>query len=277
MILIPDKPAYTRFNSCFGKIDVMQAWYKKQEFARHYHDGYGLGVITSGAMEFNYRGESLIASEGLVNSVNPDEVHDGHAFDNTSGWCYSMLYFEEDIFRSVYDGICEKYETPFIISGVITDKHLACSIPFLVNQILGNSGDRLLCESQIVGILSSTIIRHSDKKPQIKRVYKLGGKLDRVKSYIADNLANKLSIKELSDVAGVSPYHFIRSFREDVGIAPYEYVSMQRAKRAKELLVSGVKPVDTAVQCGYADQSHMNRWLKNVYGITPKSLSNIVL
>jgi len=275
-MLAPDKPIYTRYSTHLGDIDVMQARYVKQNFAKHYHEGYGLGVITSGAMEFNYRGEKLIASEGLVNSVNPDEAHDGHSFDS-EGWCYSMLYFEESVFRNLYGDICEKYETPFITEGVFKDKHLATNLSFLVAQLLSKNSDRLLNESQIIGILSSTILKHSDKRPDVRKIYKLGNKLTKVKEHIKNNINQKISIKQLADIAGVSLYHFIRSFTADVGVAPYEYVSMQRARRAKELILAGKKAVDVAIECGYTDQSHMNRWLKKIYGITPRALSNIVL
>jgi len=270
-----DTSVYARVKTSFGEIDVMRAWYVNQHFNRHTHDGYGLGAINGGAMEFNYRGEKLIASRGLVNSVNPDEPHDGHSFDIEQGWHYSMLYFSENVFRNIYADITDRYKTPYIKSGIFKDIYLMQGVSSLVNNILAGNSDKLFIESHLLGVLSTTILHHSDKRPQESKAFKLGSKVKIVKSYISDNITEKISIKELADLVNMSQYHFIRSFRNDVGMTPYEYVSVKRTAKAKELILSGEKPVSAAFECGYTDQSHMNKWLKRLYGITPSNIRRI--
>ena len=267
-----DKPRYIRYSTYLGDVDVMSAWYVKQVFAKHWHEGYGIGTITSGAMKFYYRGENLTAAPGYLNSVNPDEVHDGHSYDN-SGWRYNMFYFKENVFRNIYNDISDSYATPFIAEGVMNDRELAIDIANLTGEMLSCNSDRLYVESALTSILSRTIYRHTDKRPDVKPVYKLGTKLKRVKSYINENLNSGITISKLASVAGVSPFHFIRSFGEDVGLAPYEYVASLRAAKAKDMVLSGVRYADAAAECGYSDQSHMNRWLKRIYGLTPKRMS----
>lgn len=274
-MLAQDKPQYVRCKTFLGDVDVMRAWYVRQDFGRHYHEGFGIGAITAGAMEFYYRGESLIASRGVVNSVNPDEPHDGHSFAD-EGWRYSMLYFAEDVFRNLYGDMTGRYKTPFLTSGVINDIYLARGIAELVETVL-SGGDMLDAESRLTGVLSSAVIRHSDKKPSEIKRYKLGSKLSRVKEYINENLDRPVRINDLAAVAGVSPFHFIRSFRVDTGVAPYEYAAQKRAEKAKNFILKGLKPAEVSAVCGYSDQSHMNRWLKKIFGITPSNMSSIVL
>lgn len=268
-----DKSIYAKLHSDFGDIEILHAEYIRQNFSRHSHDGYGMGVITDGALEFYYRGENLIAGKGYVNTVNPDEIHDGHSYGE-DGWRYSMLYFKEDVFRNIFNGVTDRYDTPYITSGVIKDIHLAHSISRLVTDVI-NGGDRLETDSRLMGLLSAAVIRHSDKRPSDIRTYRLGGKLSKVKEYINDNIEKKMTLNELAELAGLSQYHFARSFKSDCGLAPYEYVSVKRAERAKNMLFSGVKPVDASAECGYTDQSHMNRFLKKYYGITPSDFVNI--
>jgi len=227
-------------------------------------------------MEFSYRGEKLIAHKGCVNSVNPDEPHDGHSFDESCGWCYSMLYFTEDVFRNMYNDMTEKYRTPFLSRGVLNDTQFAEGITSMVSNVLSGKADRLYAESELIKILSTAIKRHTDKRPEGKS-YHMGGKMHRVEEYIRSNLHRHISIAELSELAGMSPYHFIRSFHRDKGLAPYEFVSVKRAERARELILGGEGFADAAVSCGFTDQSHMNRWLKRIIGVTPKNMSSIVL
>lgn len=275
-MLAADKPQYLRISSYLGDIDIMRAWYVKQNFSKHTHEGYGLGAILKGVMQFSYRGESLMAYQGSVNSVNPDEPHDGHSLDSETGWCYSMLYFEEDVFRNIYKDMSDKYRTPFLSSGVLEDEYFAKSITELVSGVMSGRSDKLCIESRIIKVLSTAVKRHTDKRPCVKR-YKMGNRLDKVLNYIDENLGESISISELACIAQMSPYHFIRSFKNDKGLAPYEYVSMKRTARAKELIISGRKAADAAFECGFTDQSHMNRWLKRIHGITSKNMSSIVL
>jgi len=272
-----DRPKYISCKTFLGNIDIMCAWYLKQNFAKHSHEGYGLGAIFSGAMEFNYRGENLVAYRGCVNSVNPDEPHDGHSLDSEDGWCYSMLYFEEDVFRNLYRDMTDKYRTPFLSSGVINDTEFAITISSLVRNVFSGKVDKLYAESEIIKVLSTAVERHSDKKPEKTKMYKLGNKMRRVADYINESIDQKISIIDLANIAGVSPYHFIRSFKNDKGLTPYEYVSVKRTDRAKKMILNGNKFAETAAKCGFTDQSHMNKWLKRVYGVTPKNMSSIVL
>jgi transcriptional regulator GlxA family with amidase domain len=53
------------------------------------------------------------------------------------------------------------------------------------------------------------------------------------------------------------------------GITPYQYLSTIRINKAKELLDSGVLPIDAAFQSGFTDQSHFTRFFKNFIGLTP--------
>lgn len=268
---------YTRYETDFGGIDIMQAGFLTQNFSRHTHDGYGIGTVTSGAMEFSYRGEKLVAHKGVMNSVNPDEPHDGHSYDESTGWCYSMLYFRPEVFENIYADMTDSYKLPYISSGVIDDPRIASAIAHLTDYVAGNGTDRLFAESCLLGILSSVILRHTDKRPQDSGIYRLGTALNRVKRHIEANLAGKLTVGELAGMAGVSRFHFIRSFKADTGLAPYEYASARRVSRAKELILSGTRPADAAQECGYTDQSHMNRWLKKTYGVTSSDLSTIIL
>jgi AraC family transcriptional regulator len=71
----------------------------------------------------------------------------------------------------------------------------------------------------------------------------------------------------------MSPFHFARLFKQSTGNSPYRYVLQARANRAKELLKSGkFSIIEIAHRLGFADQSHLTRQLKDVFGATPKML-----
>ena len=67
--------------------------------------------------------------------------------------------------------------------------------------------------------------------------------LSAVRAFIDRHLAAPLTVRRLSTVAGLSPFHFIRTFRAATGQTPHQYVRNRRIARARELLVTTPLPV----------------------------------
>lgn len=60
-----------------------------------------------------------------------------------------------------------------------------------------------------------------------------------------------------------------RDFRAYTGMTLREYVTLVRVEHAKELLLSGSPVLRTAVECGYANESHFIRIFRRLLGCTP--------
>ncbi|MGE0329364.1 MAG: helix-turn-helix domain-containing protein [Ramlibacter sp.] len=70
---------------------------------------------------------------------------------------------------------------------------------------------------------------------------------------------------------GVSHRRFIADFRHAVGLAPKEYLQVQRLQRALKVMRSdqAAALADVAALAGYADQSHFGREFLAFAGVTP--------
>lgn len=98
-------------------------------------------------------------------------------------------------------------------------------------------------------------------------------RLQWVVDYIADHLASDLSLDELAEVAHMSPSHFKSTFKQSVGLPVHQYVIRRRVEYAADLIARGTHALsDVALQAGFANQSHMARWMKRVTGVTPTLL-----
>ena len=92
----------------------------------------------------------------------------------------------------------------------------------------------------------------------------------RVRDFVAANCSADLRIADLARVAGCSPFHFARSFKQTTGQSPYQYILAYRIARACELLVADHRLVaEIALECGFHDQPHLTRMFKKHLGITP--------
>jgi AraC family transcriptional regulator len=111
---------------------------------------------------------------------------------------------------------------------------------------------------------------HLTTKPEPVRGVLSERALSRVVDCIHAGMDRQLGVAELASAAEQSWSHFPRLFRRSVGISPYQYVIKVRLERALALLRSRTLSVaDIATQTGFADQSHMCRWFRRVYGAAP--------
>jgi AraC family transcriptional regulator len=98
-------------------------------------------------------------------------------------------------------------------------------------------------------------------------------KLVRAVEYIQDQLDTDLTVSGIAQAVGMSSDHFTRQFKKSTGQTPYEYVVEARVRKAKELLTTGKLTIsEAASHVGFADQSHLTRHFKRVFGLPPKRL-----
>jgi AraC family transcriptional regulator len=138
----------------------------------------------------------------------------------------------------------------------------------------GGLGGQLYGES-LANLLLIHLLRHyCASEPKLKQYQ--GGlpkhKLQQAIDYIQANLDQKLSLEAIAQHLNMSVYHFCDLFKQSIGIAPYKYVLQQRVERAKLLLKDEERAiVDIALDCGFANQTHLNKHFRKLTGTTPKA------
>ncbi|MGL5861739.1 MAG: helix-turn-helix domain-containing protein [Phycicoccus sp.] len=100
-----------------------------------------------------------------------------------------------------------------------------------------------------------------------------GSGMDTVLEYIHDNLASPVSLSDLADVAGVDTSRLSRQFKRHTGTSPHQYVVRARVEAARRLIHGTSLPLaDVAVRVGFYDQSHLNRHVRRLLGVTSAEL-----
>jgi AraC family transcriptional regulator len=101
-----------------------------------------------------------------------------------------------------------------------------------------------------------------------------GGMLDKallmqMRDFIMANLDQPIDVATLARMARRSQFHFSRAFAQSVGISPYQYVIHLRLRHAVELVRQGRQGLaEIASSTGFADQSHLSRWIKRAHGVS---------
>ncbi|MCA9891038.1 MAG: helix-turn-helix transcriptional regulator [Anaerolineae bacterium] len=101
--------------------------------------------------------------------------------------------------------------------------------------------------------------------------------MKQIRNYVWEHLTHPLSLEELAQQVGFSPYHFARLFREATGESPHQFVIRQRVEYAENLLrTSKLALAEVAIASGFADQSHLTQVFKRHTGLTPKAFRRII-
>jgi AraC-like DNA-binding protein len=89
-------------------------------------------------------------------------------------------------------------------------------------------------------------------------------------SFMRENLGRNLRRSEVARHAGVSPGHLAHVMTERLGRSFTDMLAKMRVDRAKELLRSGNLSLSAiAVDCGFYDQSHLNKIFRKLTGKSP--------
>ncbi|HVQ15343.1 MAG TPA: AraC family transcriptional regulator [Vicinamibacterales bacterium] len=81
-----------------------------------------------------------------------------------------------------------------------------------------------------------------------------------------------LTLDMLAREAGLSRYHFLRTFEQLTGITPHQYVRRARLREAAmRLIAESGSVLAIALDCGFGDVSTFNRAFRTEFGMSPRA------
>lgn len=80
---------------------------------------------------------------------------------------------------------------------------------------------------------------------------------------------SKLGIEEMAQNAFISKYHFIRSFKAEVGLTPHQFQLQNRIRKAQRLMHKTETITEAALTTGFCDQSHFIKQFEKQVGLPP--------
>ncbi len=99
--------------------------------------------------------------------------------------------------------------------------------------------------------------------------------MQKIKDFILENFTRKVSLKEISYMAGFSAPYFSTIFREEMGENLSKYINRLRVEKAGRLLLeTKLSLSEIAALCCFEDQSWFSKIFKSFTGISPGKYRN---
>ena len=100
--------------------------------------------------------------------------------------------------------------------------------------------------------------------------------VQRMLRYIDDHLSEKISLHQLAQAAGYSPWHSARLFKEATGMAPFSYLRQRRlSEAARRLYKHDRKIVDVAFDFVFDSHEGFTRAFSRQFGMNPQEFRRI--
>jgi AraC-like DNA-binding protein len=232
------------------------------------HETVSIAAVTAGT--FQYRTESgraLLAPGGLLlrNAGACFECgHEHGAGDRCLAFSFTPGLLE-NVVRAVPGARHAAFSVPHLPPAAALMPLLAAA------EAARDEGDPAELEElavRLAGAVASTLAggAQSGLAPNRRDERRISDALRRIEADAHEPLA----LADLACQAGMSPYHFLRTFRHVAGTTPHQLVLRTRLHRAAVRLRTSDDPISTiAFDAGFGDLSTFNRRFRRVMGCSP--------
>lgn len=241
-------------------IELYRAHIVRYAFEPHTHEAYGFGVIDAGVERFRYRGSEHLAPPQSLVLMNPDVLHTGRA-ETAHGWRYRMAYLDAALLRDVIGEAGWSFVEP-VLQCEASARHAGAAL-----QALWTAASPLAFDGALLDLVQA-VQPHARRGPP-ERAAEADAPLQRAIDLMHDRLAEPLTLADLAQAAGLSPFHFQRRFKARHHATPHQMLMALRLYRAKRQLAAGLAPAQVAADNGLTDQAHLTRRFAGMYGVTP--------
>ncbi|MBI9048141.1 MAG: AraC family ligand binding domain-containing protein [Anaerolineaceae bacterium] len=243
-----------------------------QKFPNHFHDYYVIGYIEKGKRHLVCNQQEHWLKDGDVTFFNPQEPHSCEQVDGKT-MDYRSINIKPDVMQQVVQDIFGEKRLPRFTPTVLYHSELTVSIKELHMMICDEQVD--FKKEELFFILMEQLIREYSDFNAIEEPHGQHQLVEKICNYLSEHFDRAISLDELSDVAGISKYHLLRTFTRQKGITPYSYLETIRINKAKVMLENGASPLEVTFQTGFSDQSHFTNYFKKLIGLTPKQYMKI--
>jgi AraC family transcriptional regulator len=235
------------------------------------HDRQAIAIVQAGTFEYRSASGRALMTAGSLLLGNHGECFECEHRHGEGDRCVSFWYAPDYFERLAADAGLRASHVRFRIPRLPPLRELS---PLIVRASAGVEGvadvpwEELAIEiaGRAVGIAASALPNTSGLPLNAE------ARVARVVRAIDRHPGAALSLGRLAREAGLSPYHFLRTFRSVIGLTPHQYVLRVRLREAVSRLVRETDNVlDVALDCGFGDVSNFNRAFRTEFGVSPRS------
>ena len=234
------------------------------------HDAVCIAAVMQGTFQYRSTHGAALLVPGAMLLGNAGSCFECSHEHGTGDRCLAF-HFAPDHLEAIMAAVPGARQTTFGAPGL---PPLPPLMPLLAAaEAARDDGDREELEELALRIAGavSTLLAGADRtlrRPSRHDERRVSGALRRIEAQAHEQLA----LADLAREAAMSPYHFLRRFRQVVGMTPHQYVLRTRLHRAAVRLRRSDEPISSiAFEVGFNDLSTFNHRFRRVMGARPSA------
>lgn len=239
----------------------------------HRMNGYSWGPAKSGAPYYDMchliKGSGIYTLDGVDYVIRAGDTFVAYPMqeqcirsDGETEWEYVWVGMNGNTVPQLLQRMGFSESAPVVYTGAseqIKSLHRA------MHDNRGNSLSEILCMTGYLFQIFSVLIKATDSN---KRT--VPDLLERALNYIHAHYHEELRVQDICRAVNTSRSWLYRSFKENVGFSPLDYINHQRIMRSCYYLAdSNLSIAEIAAKCGFQDPLYFSRQFSQVMGLSP--------
>ncbi|RXJ91609.1 AraC family transcriptional regulator [Arcobacter sp. CECT 8983] len=233
-------------------------------YKEHIHDSFSMGINIKGESIYKNRNKEYNFKENLIAIINPEEIHSCNAISKDNHEFY-MLYLDKNWCYEIQKTISNKINSFQNYPNALINSHTFYEEFKTLCEFIFSKATVQEKENELIEFFTKLFensIPHTKEKLEDKN-------FEKICKYLKKHFKENISLEELATKFNLNPFYIIRLFKQNINMTPHKYLINIKINHSKELLKKGETLVDTALECGFADQSHFHRNFLNIVATTP--------
>jgi AraC family transcriptional regulator len=234
------------------------------------HAETAISVVTRGTFQYRTQAGSATLVPGSLLLGNADSSFEcGHEY--AQGDRCLAFHFAPSFFDTIAAGVTGARTTQFPCAGIPPMNEL---IGILAQaEVACDERDPAALEEIAIRIAGAALTLTADRRPSARTPSALDERrITRAVRRINEESAGPLTLNALAHESAMSPYHFLRTFRQVTGTTPHQYLLLARLHRAATRLRLSADAISTiAYGAGFNDLATFNRRFRRLIGATPSA------
>ncbi len=261
--------------SCFGDAFSCDYIYNETpnpaEFAMHTHETHELYYFLSGRGIYRIESSEYLMRPGDILIMRRAEAH-YFDIDPTVPYKRFALNFSEQVMDSI--------DRQGLLMQPFYERELGKGNLYRKNDFPDDTAHRLMARMLTPGedVRTGVLACLPALLGEIAQVYRQRRQSEpeeaplsyRIVSFVNDHLTDELSLDRIAAQFYISKPQLCRVFKAATGSTVWEYVTIKRLIRAREIIGAGASPAEAAGACGFNDYSAFYRAYRRRFGHSPR-------
>lgn len=228
---------------------------------RESFDSFLLMYIQKGCLELTFEGITRPVTAGCFVLL---DCYKRHSYSTSSGFECLWCHFDGITARAFYQNIVSRLGSVFSIPD-------PCPVLNRMTSLFKTFHNGMLVREPLLSkYLTDILTEFMLYTPANAHARSYTAIAEEIITYINEHFKEDISVADLAARAGLSQYHFIRTFKKETGFTPHEYLVNTRIATARYLLKNTQLSVkDICFSTGFSCESVFCGTFKRHQGMTP--------